>query len=74
MAGITESVSRPLGWQPMETLPMAGKFLLATYAPTNWAYWVNTVVLHAEDPPRLRETRIRYARAWMHMPKEPVNV
>lgn len=58
-------------WQSIETVPDDGKFLVATYAPTNWTYWVNTVVLHKEDGPRIREMRLKYARAWMLMPPEP---
>jgi hypothetical protein len=58
-------------WQPLATLPKSGKVLLATYAPTNWTYWVSTIVLHEADHPRLREMRLRYARGWMWAPPEP---
>lgn len=58
-------------WQPMETAPREGKILIAEYAPTNWAYWVNTVVLTPALGPRRRELQLRYARAWMYPPPEP---
>ena len=58
-------------WQPLSTLPNSGKVLIAYYAPTNWAYSVASVSFHPGDPPRLREIRLKYARAWMHQPPEP---
>lgn len=58
-------------WRPIDTAPKSGKFLVAVYAPTNWSYWVSTVNLHEEDGPRLREMRLKYARAWMPMIPEP---
>jgi hypothetical protein len=58
-------------WQPIETAPRSGKFIVASRAPTNWAYRVNTVVLHAEDGERLREFRLKYATHWMPMLPDP---
>lgn len=59
-----------MSWQPIETAPHEGKFLVAMYAPTNWAYHVATVVVYPEMP-RVREQRLRYCRSWMPMPPEP---
>lgn len=58
-------------WRPMETAPKEGKFLVAEYAPTNWAYWPKTVSLRSDDPPRHRETLLKNARAWMPLPAPP---
>ena len=58
-------------WQPIETAPKEGKFLVASYAPTNWAYTVLTVVVYEDMPKRLREIRLQYATAWMPLPPPP---
>ncbi len=58
-------------WRPIATAPTSGKILVASYAPTNWAYFVSTVHLHPEMSPRHRENQLRYARAWQPMPDEP---
>ncbi len=55
-------------WQPISTIPAAGKFLIEKRSPPNWASWVNTLVLHDDDPPDQRETRLHYAVAWMDYP------
>lgn len=60
-----------MAWKPLSTLPKEGKFLLARYAPTNWQYWVETEPFYLNEPPRLRENKLRYARAWDEMPPEP---
>lgn len=58
-------------WRPLDTLPREGRFLLAVYAPTSWAYWVSTVDLRAEESERSRAMKLRYARAWMPLPEPP---
>lgn len=58
-------------WRPLCTLPREGRFLIAVFAPTSWTYWVSTVDLKADDPERIREAKLRYARAWMPMPEPP---
>jgi len=57
-------------WKPITTAPLTGKFLIAEYAPTNWAYSITTVCL-SRDNPRLREISLRYAAAWCEMLPEP---
>ena len=58
-------------WRPMDSCPAKGEFLVATYAPTNWSYSVQTVVLQPELPARHREMQLRYARAWLPLPEPP---
>lgn len=58
-------------WRKIETLPKSGKFILAEYGPTNWAYIVTTRLFHEDDTKRMRELKIRYARGWAEMPQEP---
>lgn len=58
-------------WQPISTAPHEGKFLVAEYAPTNWAYSVKTVRIIEGLSPRLRQIQLQYARAWMPYPPEP---
>lgn len=59
------------GWQPIETAPRDGKFLVAQYAPTSWAYHVTTVHIPEGDYEHYREGRLRYARAWRPLPAPP---
>lgn len=58
------------GWQDISTAPHEGKFLVAQYAPTNWAYRVNTVVVYP-DMPKVRVQHLRYCTHWMPMLPEP---
>lgn len=58
-------------WQPLSTAPRDGKFLVAKYAPTNWAYSIETVQTNSNMPPRHRAIQLRYARAWQPMLDEP---
>ncbi len=57
-------------WQDISTAPHSGKFLVAMYAPTSWAYYVDTVVVYQEMP-KVREQRLRYCTHWMPMLPEP---
>lgn len=61
-------------WQPIETAPEIGEFLVADYSPTSWSYLVRHVKLteRHQQHPRHRETALRYCRAWMPLPAEPV--
>lgn len=63
--------SKPVGWLPIESIPNEGTLLLATYAPTNWAYMVQEVTMYNDMPERLREIRLKHARAWMLRPEAP---
>ena len=58
-------------WRLIETCPLEGTIIVASYAPTNWAYCVQTVVLHPELPVRHRELQLRYARGWLPLPAPP---
>ena len=59
-------------WRPVSTLPSdAGKVLLALYTPTNWAYWVVMAIFLKTDTLRMREVKLKYARAWMPIPEPP---
>lgn len=65
------SKDKTTNWQHIDSLPSSCHVLLALYQPTNWAYYVSSRRLNADDPPRARELAIRYARAWMPAPEEP---
>lgn len=58
-------------WQDISTAPHEGKFLVAEYAPTNWAYYVKTVRIIEGMPERHRDIQLRYATHWMPYPPEP---
>lgn len=58
-------------WRTIDSAPKDGKFLVARFGPTNWEYRVETVVLYADDHPRLRETRLKYASHWQPLPAPP---
>jgi len=58
-------------WQTIDSVPKAGKFLIALFAPTSWNYWVGTVALHDTDTPRTREIKLKYATHWQPLPPPP---
>ena len=58
-------------WKPIATIPTNGRFLVAKYAPTNWAYHIQSISLCEDLHPRQREMYLKYARAWMDAPPEP---
>jgi hypothetical protein len=60
----------------MSSVPRDGTpFLVANYAPTNWAYYVQMVrpppYMEGQALERYIERNTQWARAWMPCPKPP---
>ena len=61
-----------VNWKPIKDIPKSGKFIIATKAPTNWTYWVNTIILYdSSGMEKVNKDRLKYAYAWDYCPKEP---
>jgi len=56
-------------WKPIRDIPEKGKFVVASYAPTNWAYHIRTINLHGIQ--KHNEMLTKYCVAWDYMPEEP---
>ena len=58
-------------WQPIETAPKDGQFLIAERRPTSWEYHVRHIVLYPAWSERLKEKQLEYASHWMPLPPPP---